>query len=71
MLRVEEAVMGLVDLARLDEAEGVVFLCTSARTFRDCGSSAKVAGIRCLHWVGRSREAMERVDLMADSRGLR
>ena len=33
MLRVKEAVMGLVELARLDEAEGIVFLCTGSRTF--------------------------------------
>ena len=42
MLRVQEAVMRLVELARLDEAEGIVLLCTSTRTFGDCSSSTKI-----------------------------
>lgn len=71
MLRVQEAVMGLVELARLDEAERKVFLCTSARTFGDCSSSTKVTGIRCLHCVGRSRKTMERVGLTRNYWGLR
>ena len=71
MLRVQEAVMGLVELARLDEAEGVVFLCTSAHTFGDCSGSTKVTGRRCLHQVGRSRKMTERVGLNGNYLGLR
>ena len=71
MLRVQEAVMRPVELARLDEAEGIVFLCTSTRTFEDCSSSTKITGIRCIHQVRKSRKTMERVGLMRNYYGLR